>query len=154
MSNSQNWDKFLITHFGIDKPGYRKRIITKLKEGFFLISLIKIKKTKFLDLGLNKREGLFKLKNSKANLHFLDLEEWLKSLELEEWTPNFIMAGYDDYESLIYQMTTNNGITDRILEEEIMINDNLARIKIINQLIEGKLLFYQLFFIYLYFQIA
>ena len=119
--NTQNWDKMLITHFGIDKPGYRKRIITKLKE----------------DMGLCKRSGLFKLKNSNAKLKFLDLTEWLKSLDLEELAQNFMAAGYDDYESLIFQMTTDNTINERILEEDVLIDDPLARMKICNQLMEG-----------------
>lgn len=120
-NNTQNWDKMLITHLGIDKPGYRKRVITKLKE----------------DMGLCKRSGLFKLKNSNAKLRFLDLNEWLKSLELEEWTSHFMAAGYDDYESLIFQMTTDNAINERILEEDVMIDDQFARMKICNQLMEG-----------------
>lgn len=33
--NSLDWNKILISLFGIDKPGYRMRIITKMKEGFF-----------------------------------------------------------------------------------------------------------------------
>ena len=119
--NMQNWDKILITHLGIDKPGYRKRIITKLKE----------------DMGLCKRSGLFKLKHSNAKLNFLNLNEWLKSLDLEELTQNFIAAGYDDYESLIFQMTTDNTMNERILEEDVLIEDPLARMKICNQLMEG-----------------
>jgi len=128
--NMQNWDKILITHLGIDKPGYRKRIITKLKE----------------DIGLFKRSGLFKLKHSNARLNFLNLNEWLKSLDLEELTPNFIAAGYDDYESLIFQMTTDNTINERILEEDVLIEDPLARMKICNQLMEGLKLNYCLVF--------
>ena len=120
-NNTQNWDKMLITHLGIDKPGYRKRLITKLKE----------------DMGLCKRSGLFKLKNSNAKLKFLDLNEWLKSLDLEEWTSHFMAAGYDDYESLIFQMTTDNAINEKILEEDVMIDDPFARMKICNQLMEG-----------------
>lgn len=125
-SNTQNWDKMLITHLGIDKPGYRKRVITKLKE----------------DMGLCKRSGLFKLKNSNAKLRFLDLNEWLKSLDLEEWASHFMAAGYDDYESLIFQMTTDNAINERILEEDVMIDDQFARMKICNQLMEGTYLNY------------
>jgi hypothetical protein len=120
-NNTQNWDKMLITHLGIDKPGYRKRIITKLKE----------------DMGLCKRSGLFKLKNSSAKLKFLDLNEWLKSLDLEEWAQHFMAAGYDDYESLIFQMTTDHAINEKILEEDVMIDDPFARMKICNQLMEG-----------------
>lgn len=127
--NVGNWDKMLITHLGIDKPGHRKRIITKLKE----------------DMGLCKRSGLFKLKNSNAKLNFLSLSEWLKSLNLEEWSDYFIAAGYDDYESLIFQMTTDQSINERILEEDIMIDDPLARMKICNQLMEGFFLFLEIF---------
>ena len=125
-NNTQNWDKMLITHLGIDKPGYRKRVITKLKE----------------DMGLCKRSGLFKLKNSNAKLRFLDLNEWLKSLDLEEWSSHFMAAGYDDYESLIFQMTTDNAINERILEEDVMIDDQFARMKICNQLMEGTFFFF------------
>ena len=130
--NTQNWDKMLITHLGIDKPGYRKRVITKLKE----------------DMGLCKRSGLFKLKNSNAKLRFLDLNECLKSLELEEWTSHFMAAGYDDYESLIFQMTTDNAINERILEEDVMIDDQFARMKICNQLMEGTYYFFSIFVIF------
>lgn len=120
---TNNWDKLLITHLGIDKPGYRKRIITKLKE----------------DMGLCRRSGLFKLKHSNARLKFLDLGEWLKSLDLEEWHEYFGAAGYDDYESLIFQMTTDHAINEKILEEDVMIDDPLARMKICNQLMEGNI---------------
>lgn len=123
---TENWDKMLITHLGIDKPGHRKRIITKLKE----------------DLGLCRRSGLFKLKNSNAKLKFLDIGEWLKSLGLEELEPYFVAAGYDDYESLVFQMTTDQTINEKILEDDVLIEDPLARMKICNQLMEGSHVFF------------
>lgn len=122
---TENWDKMLITHLGVDKPGHRKRIITKLKE----------------DMGLCRRSGLFKLKNSNAKLKFLDIGEWLKSLGLEDLEPYFAAAGYDDYESLVFQMTTDQTINEKILEDDVLIEDPLARMKICNQLMEGTFFF-------------
>lgn len=141
MNNTKNWDKYLISHFGIDKPGYRKRIIIKLKEGNIKklslpLSFIYINP---IDLGICQRSGLFKLKYSqKAHLTFISISEWLRSLRLERFLVKFEESGYDDYENLVFQMSTSNCLTDQSLREEVGIEERKAREKILSQLNEGR----------------
>jgi hypothetical protein len=91
-------------------------------------------------LGLCQRTGLFKLRQSKkANLIYLSIQEWLRSLRLERLLVNFVETGYDDYESLVFQMSTINCLTDQSLREELGINDKKAREIILNQLMEGMI---------------
>ena len=70
------------------------------------------------------------------------IEEWLISLNLEEWIDNFIYTGYDDFENVLLQMTTDDPITIYTLENDIKIYDQTVQRIICSKLLEGKIITY------------
>ncbi|KAL4485041.1 hypothetical protein ABPG72_014561 [Tetrahymena utriculariae] len=118
LNNSNNWDKLLVTLFGVDKFGHRLRIITKLHE----------------DCGLEKRNGVFSLKYNLGGIELPTVQAWLQSLNLDLYIDLFLLAGFDDLESMMFQMTTNSPITDDMLFKEVGICDHNSRKKILDSL--------------------
>ena len=59
-------------------------------------------------------------------------------MRLERFLANFEESGYDDYENLLFQMSTSNCLTDQSLREEVGVEDRKAREKILSQLNEGR----------------
>jgi len=65
---------------------------------------------------------------------FPDLKGWLETINLGSLFPKFVEAGYDDYEELLYLMTTDYPITDLILEDEVGISKMGHRQRIVLKL--------------------
>ena len=66
------------------------------------------------------------------------IEDWLISLKLDEWYDNFLVTGFDNMESILLSMFSNEPVDEKLLEEEIGIYERDARILIYSKLIEGN----------------
>ena len=49
------------------------------------------------------------------------LKDWLEIINLGDLHPNFVASGYDDYEEILYLMTTGYALTDMVLENDVNI---------------------------------
>ena len=47
------------------------------------------------------------------------LKNWLQGINLGSLLPKFIESGYDNYEELLFLMTTPYAVTDLVLENDI-----------------------------------
>jgi hypothetical protein len=62
------------------------------------------------------------------------ISEWLHALKLENLIPNFLNAGYDDYDFIIAQMFSRHPISDTILAQDIGIRKPGYRARILARL--------------------
>ena len=115
----------LLYRFGIDKVGYRIRIIMKLREGNIVIILINLE-----ECGSLTRKGLFTFSKVYPNmrLEYPSVKEWLTCLGYEEYLQNFIDSGFDDLEFIVLQIGfEERPFDDSILKDEIGIDDYRIR---------------------------
>ena len=49
------------------------------------------------------------------------LKDWLEIINLGDLYGNFVASGYDDYEEILYLMTTGYALTDMQLENDVKI---------------------------------
>ena len=74
-----------------------------------------------------------------------EVDTFLKSIELERYTPVFIKHGFDDLKLIIEQMKSETSITDKNLKD-IGINLPGHRAKILLKLEESKILIKFIYF--------
>ena len=120
---------------GIKKPGDRAKILIRLQEkaGNFIFPVPK------------EVYHVCQNSNIKEDININKLNEWLKSLKIENYLELFVKNGYHSIELMLLQMESKNPLTDEILKEEIGITKIGHRSRIINKLIEeGKSLYNKL----------
>ncbi|CAD8185613.1 unnamed protein product [Paramecium pentaurelia] len=82
---STNQCKYLLNKYGIDRLGYQRRILAKLDE----------------QMGLISKKGLLENLELYQN-QIPTIKDWLKSINFQQYYPNFTLAGYDSFSYLIY----------------------------------------------------
>ncbi|CAD8086270.1 unnamed protein product [Paramecium primaurelia] len=82
---STNQCKYLLNKYGIDRLGYQRRILAKLDE----------------QMGLISKKGLLENLELYQN-QIPTIKDWLKSINFQQYYPNFTLAGYDSFQYLIY----------------------------------------------------
>ncbi|CAD8178683.1 unnamed protein product [Paramecium octaurelia] len=110
---STNQCKYLLNKYGIDRLGYQRRILAKLDE----------------QMGLISKKGL--LENLELYQNSIpSIKDWLKSINYQQYYPNFTLAGYDSFEYLIYQEQSQYKLTLSDFKESFCI-DNESDSKLI-----------------------
>ena len=114
---------------GINIPGDRAKILIKIQEkaGDFIFPIPK------------EVYYVCQNENIKNDPNINKLNEWLKSLKIENYLENFVNNGYHSIELMLLQIESKNPLTDEILKDEIGITKIGHRSRIINKLLEeGK----------------
>lgn len=122
---------------GVDKPGYRVRLMMKLEEEAGLHP----KKSRRRGASPTSAGSLFSCCTVPGNATIgqssdSPLREWLLQMKLEHLYGLFVDAGYDDYEALLAQMAWRIPVTDDILERDIGIDKPGHRSRILSKLQE------------------
>lgn len=73
------------------------------------------------------------------------VENWLSQLKMNNYTQNWLKAGYYSLELLLVQMASKNPITDKMLEKDFKIDKIGYRVRLLNKLKQGKLVYTLLF---------
>ncbi len=71
----------------------------------------------------------------------ISMNNWFKILKMENFTQNFYENGYHTLELLFMQMNSRNPLNEKILEEEIKITKIGYRMRLLNKLKDGTILF-------------
>ena len=110
---------------GINLPGDRAKILIRIQEkaGYFGFAIPK--NVYYVCKDLNQMEN-------DENINILN--NWLKSLKIEDYLMNFIYNGYYSIELLLLQMESKNPLTVEMLKDEIGIDKIGHRSRIINKL--------------------
>ena len=114
---------------GINIPGDRVKILIRIHEkaGYYVFPIPK------------EVYYVCQKENIKDDININKLNDWLKSLKIENYLPNFINNGYHSIELMLLQIESKNPLTDEILKDEIGITKMGHRSRIINKLLEeGK----------------
>ena len=114
---------------GIKIPGDRAKILIRIQE---LSNNFNFPIPKEVYYSIEKNL------DCEKNLHLKKLEDWIKSLKIENYFNNFIKCGYYSLELLLVQMASSNPITSEILKEELKIEKIGYRSRIINKLKEDS----------------
>lgn len=120
---------------GVDKPGYRARLMMKLEEEAGLYP----KRSRRRGASPTSAGSLFSCCTVPGNATIglssdSPLREWLLQMKLEHLYGLFVDAGYEDYEALLAQMAWRVPITDAILERDIGIDKPGHRSRILSKL--------------------
>ena len=115
---------------GINRPGDRAKIIIRLQE-------------KAENFNYHVPKVVYYICEDKENYmndnHINKIYQWLKTIKIENYLENFINGGYHCIELMLFQMGSQNPITDSILKDDLGINKIGHRARIINKLLEdGK----------------
>ncbi|CAD8107231.1 unnamed protein product [Paramecium sonneborni] len=110
---TSNQCKYLLNKYGIDRLGYQRRILAKLDE----------------QMGLTSQKSLLQNLNNYQN-YIPTIKEWLKSINFQHYYPNFILAGYDNFQYLIYLEQSQYKLTLTDFKESFCI-DNESDSKLI-----------------------
>ena len=114
---------------GISKPGYRARLLMKLEEECGIRSAGKRRENRGND---GKWCG-----KKQRNVEEMSLVEVLTEMRLELLYEDFVASGYDDYPSLLSQLSwPPKPITDHLLATEIHILSSSQRSKVLHRLHE------------------
>ena len=112
---------------GIKIPGDRAKILIRIKE-------------KANIFGFSLPKGVYHickdLNNIEDDNFILKLNNWLKTIKVEDYLMNFINSGYHSLELLLIQMDTESPLTQEILRDEIGIKIIGHRSRILNKLRE------------------
>ena len=114
---------------GINKPGDRAKILIRIHEkaGYYVFPVPK------------EVYYVCQKENIKDDSNINKLNDWLKSLKIENYLENFVNNGYHSIELMLLQIESKNPLTDEILKDEIGITKMGHRSRIINKLLEeGK----------------
>lgn len=120
---------------GVSKPGHCVRLLMRLEEEAGL-------KAKFTRMKPSHRQKNFLQCCAAPNnttfglLNAPSMLEWLRQLKLEHLYDNFKNSGYDDYESLLNQMTWRKPLTEEILERDMKVMKPGHRSRILSKLQE------------------
>ena len=111
---------------GLKIPGDRAKILIRLQE----------KAGNFIFLIPKEVYYISQFENYKSDRSINKLNDWLKSLKVENYLENFVKNGYHSIELMLLQMESKNPLTDEILKDELGINKIGHRSRIINKLLE------------------
>ena len=114
---------------GIKIPGDRAKILIRIQE---LSNNFNFPIPKEVYYSIEKNL------DCEKNLHLKKLEDWTKSLKIENYFNNFIKCGYYSLELLLVQMASSNPLTNEILKDELKIEKIGYRARIINKLKEDS----------------
>ena len=132
-----------IESLGIKKPGHIFKILTRLEldaklideRYYFLIFEGRVPSSSYLRFSREKFTCCTGMdKNIESDFKKIDLNIWLKKLNLTHLKKNFIHNGFDTIHYLILQMFSFNPLTDQIVEECLHIYDKKERTIILEQL--------------------
>jgi hypothetical protein len=105
-----------LINIGIVKPGHRARLLAHLLECqgklFPTVKSLGASMTKSCNAGVFEFNCCALPRYTAEQPIFPSLESWLGSIGLEELYPQFIEAGYDDFEQILFLMDTNFSIND------------------------------------------
>ena len=116
---------------GIKIPGDRAKILIRIQE---LSNNFNFPIPKEVYYSIENKKNLY----CEKNLHLKKLEDWIKSLKIENYFNNFIKCGYYSLELLLVQMASSNPLTNEILKDELKIEKIGYRARIINKLKEDS----------------
>jgi hypothetical protein len=132
-----------IESLGIKKPGHIYKILTRLEldsklideRYYFLIFEGRIPSSSYLRFSREKFTCCTGMdKNIDSDFKKIDLNIWLKKLNLTHLKKNFIHNGFDSIQYIILQMFSFNPLTDQMVEESLHIYDKKERTTILEQL--------------------
>lgn len=107
-----------LKEIGIEKPGYRVRLLAGLEET--VVGPAAEQQAKERDSGFSL--SFCTVSQAVGGLSFLPtLQQWLDGLKLKHLHQNFVEAGYDDLEHLLALMHTKYPVTDDVLRSDINI---------------------------------
>lgn len=119
----------LLKKIGIEKVGYRLRLLARLEEYGAVTSRYSACNDSKLWCGTGS------LKNNYCQVSLI---VWLKSLNLEYLYINFVENGFDEYEQLTNVMASSFPVTDEILFKELKIAKIGHRHRIMSRLNNDK----------------
>ena len=119
-----------LKEIGINIPGDRAKILIRIKEKANLF-------------GFSVPKGVYhtceNLEKMFEDKYISEMNNWLKTIKVENYLINFVKSGYHSLELLFIQMETESPINQEILRDEIGIDIIGYRSRILNKLREdGK----------------
>ena len=111
---------------GLKIPGDRAKILIRLQE----------KANNFIFPIPKEVYYVSQFENFRNDRIINKLNDWLKTLKVENYLENFVKNGYHSIELMLLQMESKNPITDEILKDELGISKIGHRSRIINKLLE------------------
>ena len=121
----------MLESIGIDKPGHRKRLLAALDEEVRSARAVR----RHRQTQSNPLSCCYLVDQVPSGITSAsDLKQWLENVKFPQYYSQFVKAGYDDLEHLLCLMNSKWPINEQVLQDELGIDNQVHRYKLIMKL--------------------